>query len=345
MMSLPSWFMIGGTLMVLGVISGLWFHWNRRPPRRPHLELPERQEPTLETDLLHTEDAHSLRNQVGHLGDLTPEHPLADKILMDVEIRPITPDPAPPLTPVHTPAKRVFSIPAALKREKTSPPPATDDPVVRTATREPAQASSTPLSDPQAPITDASDHTVKSVEKPAVENPSVKVAVPTPPPTSVLQPSDEPARSASVACAPATAKITVALTVLAPQSQPFIGSNILKVAYELQIKLHRSGVLDCFMPDVKKPICSIVHLREPGTFHIANIQQMAIPGLLIFTHLPAAIDAVAALNFTLATGQELAKRLGGTLCDDQHNRINTRKIVQLRNKVAEFERSLHRLSP
>ncbi len=72
----------------------------------------------LSEDLL--ADAHDF----GELGRITPDHHLAGKVLVDVEIRPILRQESPPITEANSqPALMVVELPRELRREPAIPAP------------------------------------------------------------------------------------------------------------------------------------------------------------------------------------------------------------------------------
>lgn len=132
---------------------------------------------------------------------------------------------------------------------------------------------------------------------------------------------------------------TVLLTVIAPKGQGFSGPAIRAACDELDLVLAESGVWECRTEAaVDQPtIFSIAHLREPGTFDSETLDQLDTPGLLLFTQLPGPLDAAPAVDLMISVGGQLARKLGGTLCDRQRNRMTTQAMIRLRGEAAEFE--------
>lgn len=160
----------------------------------------------------------------------------------------------------------------------------------------------------------------------------------------------EPSREQPKEQSPETAekpKMRVLLTVMAPPGRPYRGSSILLTAQELKLKLHRSGVFDCF-PEGRvqgKPVFSIAHLREPGTFDLDTIGNLSTPGLLMYMHLPGPLVPVKAIELLLDIAKQLTQHLGGTLCDERHNKLTMQNILHLKGKAAEFDQQLRQSQP
>ena len=195
----------------------------------------------------------------GELGRITPDHHLADKVLVDVEIRPIE----------SKNAERGFKTDALL----TSP--GSESPAAGQETGETALA------------------------------------------------------------------MTVALTVMAPRGQPFMGPRIQAVAEELNFRLNADGVFERF-PDRETagdaPIFGMAHLRKPGAFDAQTLPDLSTPGLLLFMSLPGPLEGTEALDLLVISADHLARNLGGTICDEHQNRLTNPMLVRLRNQVADLER-------
>jgi FtsZ-interacting cell division protein ZipA len=54
--------------------------------------------------------------------------------------------------------------------------------------------------------------------------------------------------------------------------------------------------------------------------------------------LPGPLDEVASVDLMMSVAAKLSKKLGGSICDERRNKINTRAMVRLRSRAAEFAR-------
>jgi cell division protein ZipA len=254
-------------------------------------------------------ETKSVELGLGGLGTITPDHHLADKVLVDVEITPVRRASDMPAAPTDAQAPTKPSAEPDSQPEPVSQqPPRHEEPVSQRPPRHEEPVSQRP---PRQEPGQATSHKIRkeSRQEPAVTK---------------------------------TPEMTVLLTVLAPQGQLFKGASILAVAQELNLQLSQNGVLDCFPTSEAegKPVFSIAHLREPGIFDLSTLETIATPGLLLFMQLPGPMEAVAAVDFLVALARRLAHKLNGSVCDDRRNKITAQAIMHLRSEAAEFERRL-----
>ncbi len=120
--------------------------------------------------------------------------------------------------------------------------------------------------------------------------------------------------------------MTVLLTVMAPAGQTFAGTAVAAVRDDLHLQLSAGGVWECLGDGSgdQRAIFGIAHLREPGTFDREQLAALRTPGLLLFMKLPGPLRAVPAVDRMIAVAGQIARRLGGTMCDDRRSRMNTR---------------------
>lgn len=194
-------------------------------------------------------------------------------------------------------------------------------------TGSPTMASVEPVSDSKATPSGESAERAASVAAPQA---SAR------PPTgrSVRIPSSDGRRPAG------KQELTVVMTVMAPVGQSFKGSAIQAVCDELKLRLSSNGVWECFGDNSsdRRPIFAVGQLREPGTFDPDQLPTLRTPGLLLFMKLPGPLRAVQAVDRLIAVAGQIARRLGGTVCDERRSRMNTQAMIRLRSEAAEFER-------
>ncbi len=204
-----------------------------------------------------------------------------------------------------------------------------------------AQVSTVPSQEPKIfePKPKVSEPKPKTFElKPKVSEPKPKTLEPKP---KVSEPRAQRQEPKALEPKP-KAEMAVLLTVMASENQPFKGLKILEAAQEFDLKLSKNGVLDCLSDSEQikgKPVFSIAHLREPGIFDLDTVGALSTPGLLMFLQLPGPVEELAAVDLMMAMAGQLARFLGGTVCDERRNKLTTQTTVQLRSKVAEFQRS------
>lgn len=157
-------------------------------------------------------------------------------------------------------------------------------------------------------------------------------------PPAALEPSRESRREPEL---PPPPKMTVVLTVMARRGQLFKGAQIQAAAEALAFQLGAGGLYKRF-PDEEsatgEPVFGMAHLREPGTFELQALDGLATPGLLLFMKLPGPMEEMKALELLVVTADQLARKLGGMICDQRRNRMTNQALMHLRNEVAELER-------
>ena len=240
-------------------------------------------EPVVFSDQPDEPDALRNAHDFGDLGRITPNHHLAGKALVDVEIRPV----------------------AARSASREASP---DDP-------------------PSEPF---------AFEPPALESPAEFSTD-----DSVEFSTDDSAEFSTDDSMDKPLDMTVALTVLAPPDQPFEGPRIQAVAEELDLRLNASGVFERFPSgemESDTPVFSVAHLRKPGAFDPTTLPEMSTPGLLLYMSLPGPLEGTEALDLLVINADHLARNLGGTICDEQHNRLTNPMLLELHQQVADLER-------
>lgn len=160
-------------------------------------------------------------------------------------------------------------------------------------------------------------------------------APPATPPAAVNESVAASAEVAQLSNAPAS--LHIALTVLAPRGQSFVGSAVRQAAEELGFMLNTLGLFDYRMEPDQEPLFSMAHLRNPGTFAAETLEQLQTPGLLLFMTLPSAMEGMSALEQLIVIADQLAQALGGMICDERRIRLNNKGLAALRQQIAAFQ--------
>jgi cell division protein ZipA len=247
----------------------------RRRPRRME------REPALGETPGSVPDQTTNDRYFGELGHITPEHHLADKVLVDVEIRPIQ------RKPTHSGSAQTGNVETAPEIAPENAP--------ATETR---------------PTPGASEPATETRQQPALS----------PPPS-----------------------MTVALTVMAPRQQFFNGNRIQEIAGELGFRLNAEGLFERFpdeetVDEAPELVFSMAHLRKPGSFEPQTLADLTTPGLLLFMRLPGPLESIKALELLVITADQLARKLGGVICDERRNRMTNQALMHLRGEVLDLER-------
>ena len=275
-------------LAVIGVVVvALIYLWGIRARLKEEIRKRRRRSSASEPKLGDTSSDLAEEALEGHeingVGRVTPDHHLADKILVDVEIRPIPRDADAERTPPLTLAKRMNGL-KDLKKKLPG--------------KAPGQA-------PPAP------------PKPAVQPPQM-------------------------AQAPAPPKTTIALTILAPRHRLFKGADIQAAAEEAGFLLSEAGLFERHpegATSMYSPVFSLAHLRKPGSFQPETLDELATPGLLVFMALPGPLDSMKALDLLVLAVDQVARKLGGVICDEHRHKLTNQGLLNLRDRVAKLERA------
>lgn len=115
------------------------------------------------------------------------------------------------------------------------------------------------------------------------------------------------------------------LAVMAINSRPFAGYDVIHALQECH--LHH-GEFDIYhrykYRNGKGPLCfSVASVIKPGTINPRKVGELSTPGLVLFMELDNPKHDRTVFKQVLATAHELAKTLGGVVCDN--NRVPLRE--------------------
>ena len=83
---------------------------------------------------------------------------------------------------------------------------------------------------------------------------------------------------------------------------------------------------------------SVANAVEPGSFDLADIKEMATPGVTMFLRIRGPNEPLSAYDDMLAVAQDTAETLGGELRDEHMNLITSQVVEHYRQQVIEFAR-------
>jgi len=92
--------------------------------------------------------------------------------------------------------------------------------------------------------------------------------------------------------------------------------------------------------DDKQLLFSVASLIEPGSFELHEMATLELPGISLFAVLPGAIEGTHVVDELVACGRRLAGRLNGVLQDERRQPLTAVRVMELRDEVESFERSL-----
>lgn len=120
---------------------------------------------------------------------------------------------------------------------------------------------------------------------------------------------------------------------------------------ELVVAAERSGLtfgdMDIFHRMVdgyaeRGPIFSVVNMMRPGSFDMANIQDLRTPGVTFFMTLPGPLRAIDAWDTMLPAAQRFADLLDAQVLDEQRNALARQTIQVVREEMRAWDRERER---
>jgi cell division protein ZipA len=136
---------------------------------------------------------------------------------------------------------------------------------------------------------------------------------------------------------PAAQKI-VAVRIVAPAGGSIPGERLLEA---LQGDGFAFGRYQIFhrLDEAGRPVVSLASLKEPGTFDPATMPGAQFRGVALFAVMPGPLPALQSFDELIVTARALAAPLGGQLQDERGGPLTLQRLGQLRDEVAEFDRS------
>lgn len=83
---------------------------------------------------------------------------------------------------------------------------------------------------------------------------------------------------------------------------------------------------------------SVASLVEPGSFDLSNLADSAYKGISIFMVLPAPEDGVALFDEMMETARDIARRVDGSLVDEQGGALSIQRERYMREEIIEYLR-------
>lgn len=138
----------------------------------------------------------------------------------------------------------------------------------------------------------------------------------------------------------APAEEVIVIHVLANAGEVFDGAKLKHIFKACDL---RFGEMDIFHRFEQanasgKIQFSIANAVKPGTFDLANMQDMQTPGLSFFMSLPGPEKALEAFDTLYQVAQVVAKNLGGELHDETHSDLTPQTLEHYRQRIADFTR-------
>lgn len=86
------------------------------------------------------------------------------------------------------------------------------------------------------------------------------------------------------------------------------------------------------------PVFSVANVRQPGSFEMAEIQELETPAIAFFLTLPAPVPALDAWEMMQPAAERMAELLDGVLLDEQRNALGRQRVQHLREEMRAYDR-------
>ena len=139
--------------------------------------------------------------------------------------------------------------------------------------------------------------------------------------------------------APGGEQLFIPVTIVDRHGRSFTGEKIIFAAEESGFILDDSGIYYHEAKDqqgYKQKLLGLANIVEPGTFDEEHMRTFETPGLVLYLHLPAPIEAREAFSTLVKKGRKLAEVLEGQLCDETRSVLTNQTIGHLKEKVEAF---------
>jgi cell division protein ZipA len=131
----------------------------------------------------------------------------------------------------------------------------------------------------------------------------------------------------------------LALTVVASGRQ-LRGSQVLKAVTASGLSYGKMGIFHYTSPTrpTPRPLFSLANVVEPGTFNLAQMEELATPGLILFANVSRPEDAMSTFNTMLEKARQLAAALDASVCDGRRSTLSKLGIEHIYGEIGEFQR-------
>lgn len=132
----------------------------------------------------------------------------------------------------------------------------------------------------------------------------------------------------------------VCLHVMAREGQPFGGRELVVAAEKVSLVHGERGIYHRYIDrqQVDAPIFSMVNRVHPGSFNLANLDELKTPGVSFFMLLPGPMSALDAWERMLPAAQRFAELMDGRLLDAEENLLNRQRSAHLKDELRTWDR-------
>ncbi len=127
------------------------------------------------------------------------------------------------------------------------------------------------------------------------------------------------------------------LHVMAADGAFINGRDIDRVLEGLGLVFSEEGIYhylnEVSAEDEAVQVFSVANMLEPGTFDTARLDEIATPGLALFSVLPGEHPGPRVLEQMLALASEMADQLEGEVLDDRRRPLTSKRRIELASRV------------
>lgn len=136
----------------------------------------------------------------------------------------------------------------------------------------------------------------------------------------------------------------VTLYVSARAGQTMAGTDLVVAAEKAGLQFGDMGIFHRLAPGKTEqgPVFSMAQMTRPGSFDMAQIDQLTTPGVTLFMTLPGPVPALDAWEAMLPAAQRLAELLDGVVLDEQRNALGRQRVAHLRDELRAWDREQER---
>ena len=129
----------------------------------------------------------------------------------------------------------------------------------------------------------------------------------------------------------------VVLTVIANEGERFRGEAIHQTLQQAGLQFGEMDIYHDYAAGSEGvSLTSVANILEPGTLIAEEQDDLLTPGLVMLLRLPTVMDGEEALDRMLDIAEELAKDLGGQVCDQKRQPLGEEAIEDLLHKASEY---------
>ncbi|MGD8925909.1 MAG: cell division protein ZipA C-terminal FtsZ-binding domain-containing protein [Thioalkalispiraceae bacterium] len=139
--------------------------------------------------------------------------------------------------------------------------------------------------------------------------------------------------------APGGEQLFIPVTIVGRHGKIFSGEKILHAMNECGFVYDDSGIFYHVVADQQgfdQKLLGLANIIEPGIFELDSMLTYETPGLVLYLHLPAPVEAREAFATLIDKGKKLAEVLEGNLCDETRSVLTSQTIGHLKEKVEAY---------